>query len=393
MKTNLDEVYFEIIFQVEKIRNNFFYSSEEKLLKSDFNLIYETLSPFKKVKTVEIFLDDCLRSVGRKLDFSNTRDYIFQKKEPIVISFFSAPYNKAFGLDALVYETVSPDLFFQNKYKFSNATSINILKMTTGFNQYPDCVALFPENFCSQSEFKSNFSVFYFLNIFERRFQEYGKPALEKFIHQSSFWRLRRLTKETRLKAFATWHYLHEYFHSQGYLPITEYLKLKSKRKIAAIEESRVDILAILECMDSISIGYLDGYLYVELILFERLIRYSIHSEPEINYDALASHILFKFLQGKGAIDIQNHTLRLNVTLLKDSLVSYSQIIEQLEKEILIDINNCGNSKSAMKFAQEKFISFSNTYTNNGVIMKNNYFKNIEAILSNEDSQGRNVSE
>ncbi len=210
------QVYFDLVSVVNEIRLKIKTNVDEEFQKEHYEIIKNSLHRFLNIKTVSIFLDDCKNCIGKFLDFSNTRDFVFQKKEPVILSFFKAPYNKEFGFDALVYEVEYPESYYIEKFNASNANSINILSCTKGFDQYPTCVALFPENFCSQRNFKNGFSVFYFLNVFERRFKEYSKPALKNHIDNHSFWRIKRMSKEARLKAFATWHYLHEYFHSYG---------------------------------------------------------------------------------------------------------------------------------------------------------------------------------
>src|SRR5579859_6518354 len=250
--------YFEIVAVVDEIRKKIQSHKDDILSVADHRLILDSLSPFSHIRTVQVFLEDCANCAGKPLDFSHTRDFVFQKHEPLVLSFFKAPYNKEYGLDAFVYEIEKPDDYFVEKFKGSKATSINILKCTNGFDQYPLCVALFPKNFCARKSFKEGFNVFYFVNVFERRFQEYGKPKLARFVDEKSFWRLKRVSKEFRQKAFATCHYLHEYFHSTGSLPLADHMKIKSTRKAAAIEESRVDVLSILECLNSANDNFSD---------------------------------------------------------------------------------------------------------------------------------------
>lgn len=331
----LSKSYDDLISAVASVREVVTSARNNTLSNEDFELLEAMLRPFTGFRTIEFFLSDCKKSVNGLLDFSDTRDFIFEKKESIVIAFFKVPYNPHLYLDAIIYETEMPDGHFLEKFKSSMATSINIQSCTEGFNQYPTCVALFPENFCALRPFVHKFSVFYFLNVFVRRFEEYGRPVLEQHVSNKAFWRLKRLSKPELLKSFATWHYLHEYFHSTGDLPLAENLKMKSSKNTSAIEESRVDMLSVLECMESARNGYFDAYYYAELILFERLLRYSTHSSPQINYDARSSLILFNFLEENKAINVDKEfKLSLERSNLRSILMTYINEITRIESEI-----------------------------------------------------------
>jgi hypothetical protein len=330
----LSQAYYDLVAAVASVRLTVTGASNT-LTEQEFEILEAALGPFTVFKTIELFLNDCRRSVNAPLDFSDTRDYVFAKKEPIVISFFKAPYNTHLSLDAFVYNIEKPDAHFVLKFKSSMATSINIESCTEGFDQYPTCVALFPENFRALRPFAEQFSVFYFLNVFIRRFEEYGRPVLEQYISDKAFWRLKRLSKADLLRSFSTWHYLHEYFHSTGDLPLAENLKVKSTKNTSAIEESRVDVLSVLECMESARNGYYDAYFYAELILFERLLRYATHSDPVANYDSRSSLILFNFLEQNQAIRVDEaFRLSLERSNLRNMLMTYIEEIARIEGEI-----------------------------------------------------------
>ncbi len=160
-------------------------------------------------------------------------------------------------------------------------------------------------------------------------------------------------------------------------LPITDYLKIKSKRKTAAIEESRVDMLAVLECLKSAEDGFSDGLIYAEFILFQRLISYSIYLNPEENYDALASHILFGFLEKQQTISIENSILNLNRKEVKHSLQLYVEEIRTIEMGIKKEIISNNWNEELENKAKESLISFANSNIPLE-LKKDNYFKKIE---------------
>jgi hypothetical protein len=380
-KNELNQQYCRIIAVVDEIRQQIRSHKDGILSMADYQVILDALSPFCNIQTVSVFLDDCSNCAGRQLDFSNTRDFVFQKNEPFVLSFFKAPYNKEYGLDAFVYDIEKPDEYFVEKFKGSKATSINMLKCTKGFDQYPGCVALFPENFSAIRSFKEGFSVFYFVNVFERRFQEYGVPTLARFVDGKSFWRLKRVSKEFRQKAFATWHYLHEYFHSTGSLPLADHLKIKSTRRAAAIEESRVDVLSILECLNSAKNNFSDGFIYAELILFERLIRYSIHSDPEENYDARSSYVLLGFLHHSGTVSLDDQILDLDRMGLKTSLENYLSEVDQLEVEIKGALGE-DVAETRLKTAKKALVNFADANADEGLMLKQQFFNNVRDKLA-----------
>jgi hypothetical protein len=374
MKLEIKPLYLELIAVIDDLRSKIESHTSGILSKRDHDLIQTSLRPFISIRTVQIFLEECERCVDKPLDFSATRDFVFQKEEPVVLSFFQAPYNKAYGLDAFVYEIEEPDQYFGEKFSASMATSINILICSHGFDQYPTCVALFPENFYSTRSFKDGFSVFYFVSVFERRFQEFGRPTLAQFVDEKSFWRLKRIPKKMRQRAFATWHYLHEHFHSTGTLPLVDYLKLKSTRKAAAIEESRVDVLSILECLRSARLGFSDGFIYAELILFERLIRYSIHSDPDENYDAKSSYVLLGYLKEAGVVTLDEVMIDLDRRNLQEALEQYVQDIENLELDIKEALSK---SDEDLKSVRRNLVEFVDRNAAQGILVKNKFFSNV----------------
>jgi hypothetical protein len=369
----LSQAYYDLVAAVASVRLTV-TGAGNTLSEQELGILEEALSPFTVFKTIELFLNDCRRSVNAPLNFSDTRDFVFAKKEPIVISFFRAPYNTHLSLDAFVYNIEKPDQHFVDKFKFSMATSINIECCTEGFDQYPTCVALFPENFRALRPFAEQFSVFYFLNVFMRRFEEYGRPVLEQYISDKAFWRLKRLSKADLLKSFATWHYLHEYFHSTGDLPLAENLKVKSTKNTSAIEESRVDVLSVLECMESARNGYYDAYFYAELILFERLLRYATHSDPVANYDSRSSLILFNFLEQNKAIRVDEaFRLSLERSNLRNMLMTYIDEIARIESEIKAARTNQVAEVPENVAAKQMLGEFAERYSGKNVSNRNKF--------------------
>lgn len=345
---------------------------------NDYILIENTLKEFLSLKTVQIFLEDCKNSVNGVLDFSNTRDFVFTKEEPIVMGVFKAPYNKSLALDGFYYENIEPDHIIRSKYQNSKATPISVLNSTFGFAQYPTCVALFPENFVCEKEFEEEFTVFYFIDVFLRRFEEFGKPILERFVSEKSFWRIKRLNEKTLQLSFATWLHLHEYFHSQGSLPYTDYFKIKNSKNTAALEELRVDVQAILACLDLAKNGYDNAYFYAEVILFERLLRYSAHSDPENNYDARSSLIFLNFLQENLAITLDNNqTLDLNKAKISDILSSYIRLIDNLEIGIKVKLLENENDSIDYKNLREPLTEFAKKYSGNDELVKSPFLNSI----------------
>ena len=331
---SLTESHFQLIKTIALLRE-ILPDIKNGISSAYLSLLRKKLKPFTKFRTIEIFLKDCEKSVSGTLDFSETRDYVFDMKEPIVISVFKAPYNQSLVFDAMIYEIQQPDAHLAEKYRSSMANTINVKACTFGFDQYPTCVALFPENFVAGKKVKNEFSVFYFVNVFIRRFEEFGRPILKKYVSQKSFWRLKRLSQKVLLKSFATWFYLHEYHHGTGHLPLGDYFKVKNTKTTAAVEELRVDVLSILACLESAQAGYTDAYFYAELILFERLLRYSAHSFPEENYDARSSLMFLKFLEEQNAVSVDNNlVMHLQRHNLKHGLDQYASTVSGLEREI-----------------------------------------------------------
>jgi len=353
---------------------------QDGITNSSCKLIEESLEEFSDFETVKLFISDCKQSVGGALNFSRTRNFIFTKTEPIVLAVFQASYNTHLGLDAIAYKEELPDETIRLEFPLSKATTVTILKCTAGFDQYPVCVALFPENFVAKDDFSKGFSVFYFVNVFLRRFEEFGKPILRDFVSKESFWRTKRLSMASLKLSFATWFHLHEHFHSQGILPFNDYFRIKSCRNTAALEELRVDVLSVLACLHIAKSGYDNAYLHAELILFERLLRYSAHANPKSNYDARSSLIFLNFLEESSAVSFKNgDILNLERAKLKDSLERYVGNVEELETQIKHRLETDHEFPPDYKKLSEPLVKFAQKYSGGEKTVENPFLNRIYA--------------
>lgn len=174
-------------------------------------------------------------------------------------------------------------------------------------------VALFPENWHPTFRIEmKNMSVYYFINKFIKRHLTVTRPLYQAKIKGKVFSALENATNDDLTLFATTWTSLHEYFHTNGALPLPECLRYKSTREAGAVEELRVD-LNVLSALPKI--GSIPEHLRFgirQFILAERLLYYASSQDPNIDYDAISSQILFNHLHKQGALTMREETLTLN---------------------------------------------------------------------------------
>jgi hypothetical protein len=153
-------------------------------------------------------------------------------------------------------------------------------------------------------------------------------------------------------KASTYWVWLHEYHHRQGHMPISKYLKIKSLKPLAGLEECRVDVSAMLVCLNDKSLPAHDAALAYEFILSERLLRYSVQGVKP-NYDAISSQLLFNYLLENRGLSLRKGIIHLesNLPLV---LAAFLEEINKIESFI---------HQEEAKTVQQRLLVFTKKYT------------------------------
>jgi hypothetical protein len=304
--------------------------SKQRVTSGQCKQLTRGLEHFGQHPVVAAFLGDVERSIGCMPDFSHTRDASDLLDSELVLGLFAAPYNNTFGLDALVFAPCHADVHLARKYPSPSVRAIRVMSCTTGF-RLPTCVALFPETYVATSPVLPRHRVYYFIDRFIERYNRITYYTVQRFTHPESFSGLKQSEVTEITDACATWVRLHEHFHRRGYMPLPEHLPRKSSRSAAALEEVRVDALAIITCLDEAALGHNRGRLCAELVLAERLLRYPLQGCPQSNYDSRGTQLLFKYLVSRGVLREMDGSLSLDMGGVADALRELVIIINKNE--------------------------------------------------------------
>lgn len=364
-----------IISEVNKLRVT--YNKEIK------NLNNETLKKLSKdirknkilnnLKCSQYLLDDieCM-IVDNSLNLNKTKLHINASECNFIFSIFNAPYTPSLGVEAFYFEKIQVDEVL-HKYQ-TNVLPILIKEASKGFFS-AHTVALFPENHISGEQLIGD-KIFYFVNKFALRHANTTQKILKKMVTSSSFNKLKAISYQEIESAVVYWVWLHEYHHqTQGFLPIPKYLKLKSIKILAGLEELRVDLGSMLLCVESYStMGNMSEFVF-QFILSERLLRYgtdgvqfNINGSENPSYDALSSYMFFNYLIENNGISIQNNKIHLN-----DNLINVLK--ELLQKIYAIEALISTKSETEVK---EELLNFSHKLLcskNEKLISANIYYK------------------
>lgn len=273
---------------------------------------------------------------------SNIFERAWPKKEicidgcRIVFGLFFIVYNRAALFEAVCVDYVQQPAEFLKLG--NNAIPVYTMRRTAGL---VNVVALFPENWLSTSS--CSHGALYFMDVFQRRFDEITRTIIRSSCDDSVFPTIRVASDRDVSEALVAWVTLHEHFHEFGALPFSQNTKLKGSRNAAAIEELRVDLLAMNHLKTMIedsanSLALKAKYsLWLETILAERLLRYPVQYSPNGNFDAISSQILFNYLQSKQKIKVVNDKLKIDPSYVSElnellSMIFTAELRSQVEK-------------------------------------------------------------
>jgi hypothetical protein len=365
----------QIIRETDQLRVE--YSKQRQRCDSDFlpalAVSLRETACLSKQPCVESFLKDIERGETGGVVLTNTKRHINAAKDNFFFSVFDSPYFPELGVEACFYDALEVNGVLREKYE-TNVMAVNIKMASQGFHSRP-VVALFPENHVDKVQLSDD-RIFYFINKFTDRFFKITRLMIGAITADGVFDRLSAANHAEIEQAATFWVWLHEFHHRQGFLPLPKYLKLKSLKPLAGLEELRVDVSAMLTCLDDSDFPREQAEFVFKFILAERLLRYSVEGIPKPNYDAIASQLLFNYLLENEALHISG--IRIHLTdKLTPVLRQFLATIREIEGGI--------QTKSEQHVKQE-LLDFTKRYTDFDAKDRDyhhiDYFKQVKELLN-----------
>lgn len=291
-----------------------------------------------------------LRGYSSEPRLASLKAHINEERDHHIFSLFDASYFPSLSLEYLTYETLPTNPHLATRYA-SNTMPVNITACSKGFESRV-VVALFPENHIDGFQHGDDL-IFYFINKFVERHNRITRKMIGAVMAEGSFPHLRGVDDRTVEQASSWWVRLHEYHHRHGDMPIPEFLPVKKLKPLAGLEELRVDVSAMLVCLNDPELPAREARLAYEYILSERLLRYAVEGIPRPNYDAVASQLLFNYLSEHGGIELRGGLIRLHDEL-PAVLAEFLGEIERIEQRI---------HTTPVEQVQQDLLGFTNRYT------------------------------
>ncbi|WP_316524208.1 DUF6421 family protein [Kitasatospora brasiliensis] len=341
----------DVFAEVEEIRATL---PERHLLRDEIEL--KELSrklgssrSLRRVPAVQAFLEDLdVFKPGARLEA--TKAHINNQRDNHIFSLFDASYFPRLNLDLLTYETLPTDPYLAERYA-SNTMPVNITGKTSGFDSRV-VVALFPENHIDGIQQPDDL-IFYFIDKFLERHNRVTRLLIDEVMAPGSFPMIQGAPDRKIEQASSWWVRLHEYHHRHGDMPIPDFLPTKKAKPLAGLEELRVDVSGMLACLHDTQLPRQEAMAAYEFILAERLLRYAVEGIPRPNYDAVASQLLFNYLEGNGGIGLAGGRIELS-SKLPEVLREFLSEIEGIESGIHTD---------PVEDVKQRLLDFTNRYT------------------------------
>lgn len=297
------------------------------------------LEPWTASKVVSTFRQDLMAAAKKSqngapssMNQHATQEAICAPESGLILGKFASRYNSQLSVEALAIEHVAVPTFVPASFA-SSAAPIRVLMNTTGFNSNR-IVAVFMEELEGIDHTRIvNDRAFYMVDRFALRSLTRTLPIVSgvadgeiKNLYSSlSFARAEQLS--------AAWVTLHEYFHRMGAMPIPQCLSVKNTRSAAAIEELRVDLSAVLACLDG-NIAGSDGHDLANFVFAERLLRYGTELHPHSDYDGRSSHILWGMFAAEGIEQSDIFSKPFGITQFGGAVRSVVKQIEDFESSV-----------------------------------------------------------
>ncbi|MCZ7462279.1 DUF6421 family protein [Streptomyces sp. WMMC940] len=289
----------------------------------------ESSEHLRRQPVVRAFMDD-IRQQGPQPRLTRTKAHINTERDNHLFSLFNASYFPRLSLDYLTYETLPTDPHLAQRYG-SNTMPVNITACSDGFNSRV-VVALFPENHIDGRQDPDDL-IFYFINKFVARHNRVTRKMIDEVMAPGSFPLIQGADDDRVQAASSWWVRLHEFHHRQGDMPIPDYLDAKKLKPLAGLEELRVDVSAMLVCLNDHDLPGDQARAAYEYILAERLLRYAVEGIPRPNYDAVASQVLFNYLSQNDGIELNGDRIHLRPELPR-VLAGFLGEIQAIERRI-----------------------------------------------------------
>ncbi|MFR9676037.1 DUF6421 family protein [Streptomyces sp. TR06-5] len=283
----------------------------------------------RRQPVAQAFLEDLATfEPGRRLEA--TKAHINGRRDGHIFSLFDASYFPRLSLDYLTYQELPADPHLARQYA-SNTAPVRITGRSEGFGSRV-VVALFPENHLDGIQQPDDL-IFYFIDKFLERHNRITRKMIDEVMAEGSFPRIQGAPDDVIEQASSWWVRMHEYHHRQGDMPIPEFLDAKKYKPLAGLEELRVDVSGMLALLGDQELPREEALTAYEYILAERLLRYAVEGIPRPNYDAVASQLLFGYLERHGGIRVEGHTIRL-LPAVNEALASFLGEIQRIEHRI-----------------------------------------------------------
>ncbi len=273
---------------------------------------------YKKDDSVilEKIYEDICQNLGNKKIFKE-----ISEKENVIYGNFSCAYHPYLSVEYSEIISVQPSLHLDSTFKHIRCV---VQKEGTEGISNPQVVAIFPENFRGR-EAQEKDPVYYFVNKFSQRHFQHTRPFLNNSRFKKFFQEVLMTDSAKTYELIANWVHIHEQSHRKGPMPIPTYLKEKSGKYSAAMEELRADLGVIQYCLQN---GSKEAELTALYVFAERLMAYPLFRE-RTNFDAISSVFFWKYLQEK------NFFLGLSLELLKKEVNELISMIHSAEMESL----------------------------------------------------------
>ena len=309
----------------------------------------ESSAALYDLPTVTALASD-LRAYTPGARLTRTKAHINGPVDTHVFSLFDASYFPKLSLDYLTYDLLPTDPHLAVRYA-SNTLPVNVTGSTEGF-QSRVVVALFPENHIDGVQYPDDM-IFYFVNKFMERHNRITRTMIDEVMEPGSFPQIQGAPDDEIQTVSAWWVQLHEFHHRQGDMPIPQYLWAKKAKPLAGLEELRVDVSSMLACVHDSLLPREQSAATFEFILAERLLRYAVEGIPRPNYDAVASQLLFRYLDAHDGIRLTGRRIRLSPDI-ATVLATFLDEIKSIEARI---------HEHPVEDVRAALLAFTNQYT------------------------------
>jgi hypothetical protein len=302
-----------MLAEVSKINIARRYASEEglenalsflKLYKSDSNIL-------------KLFCEELEHDLQNREIF----DTISSKNTNTLFGNFFCSYHPYLSLEACSIRDIRPSMNLEQE--FDHIRCVIQDEATEGI-KHPQVVAIFPENFKGREVLEHD-PVYYFVNKFSERHFKYSRPFVSKSKLKFFFSDILVTDVHKTYELIANWVHIHELSHRKGLMAIPQFLREKSGRYSAALEELRADLGVIQYCLTT---GSEEAKLTALYVFCERLMAYPLFRERK-NFDAISSVILWKYLEER------QFFISPSIELLSSGVNGLIKVIQNLENDAL----------------------------------------------------------